>query len=134
MSEALRKDPRWKPLIANARAVHGALGECLKISDQLSDTELKSETLHFVNAMEYLVASLLGQRRRLDTPRPPENELLNKLREEIAHIAHLLESNAEIAESLNDSEAKKNLFRSMSRLNLFAMRVEQKRVRAFERA
>lgn len=126
MAEAVRKDKRWKSVVSNARAIRGALGECLKLSDQLSDGELKVEALRFIHAMEYLAALLLGERTRVGPQRPPEKELVSQLREEVAHIRQLLDDNERIAHELGDSEAKKLLFTSVNRLNQFAGMIDRK--------
>ena len=126
MAEAVRKDKRWKSVVSNARAIHGALGECLKLSDQLSDGELKAEAMHFVNAMEYLGALLLGERTRVHPQRTPEKELITRLRDEVAHIRQLLDDNDRIAHELGDSEAKRLLFTSVNKLNKFEGMIDRK--------
>ena len=127
MAEAVRKDARWKSVVANARAIHGAAGECLKLADQMSDAGLKGETMLFVNAMEHLAASLLKQRRRIGLARPSEKELVDKLREEALHIRQLLEENQQVAREIGDAEAKENLVLSIERLNRFTDAIDRKR-------
>src|SRR3954462_37593 len=127
MAEAGRKDKRWKTAVANARAIHGALNECLKLSDQITDAEIKREAMRFVNAMEYLAVSLLGERRRVSRPLPAETELINRLREEINHILELLGEIGRVAEDLNDSEAKQLLYKSIIISQEFLTVIDQKR-------
>jgi hypothetical protein len=126
MPEAVRKATRWKSVVSNARAIRGALGECLKLSDQLSDLELKREAMRFVNAMEHLSASLLGERTRLKPHPASEKELIVRLREEVAHIRQLLDENESIVLELGDSEAKELLVTSANRLNKFAGVIDRK--------
>jgi hypothetical protein len=59
MPEAVKKNAQWTPVVTNTRAIRGAIDACLKLSDQLSDPELKGEAMGFVNEMEYLAAQLL---------------------------------------------------------------------------
>ena len=126
MTDALRKDKRWQSVISNSRAIRGALGACLRLSDQLSDRELKIETMGFVNAQEYLAALLLREQTRVGPHRSPEKELVNQLRAEVAHIGQLLDENERIAHELGDSEAKKLVFASVNRLNQFAGMIDRK--------
>lgn len=126
MAVPLRNDDRWNTVVANTRAVRGALEECLKLSDELTDSELKGEAIGFINAMEYLAALLLGERTRVKQKRSTEKELLNRLREEVALIRQLLDENDHIAHQLGDSEAKKVLLTSINKLNRFAGAIERK--------
>jgi hypothetical protein len=126
MVEAARKDPRWKSVVSHARSIHGAVAECLKLSDQMSDGELKRETMTFVNAMDYLATSLMKQRRRIGLPRPSETELVNRLREETAHIRQLLEATRQTVQELDDPEAKHVVSSSMDTLKQFMAIVERK--------
>ena len=126
MVEGVRKHARWKSVVSNARAIRGAVAECLKISDQLSDVELKSAAMRFVNAMDHLAASLLGERMRVKPKASSEKELLSKLREEVEHIRQLLDENERIAQDLGDNEAKTLLFTSSDRLNQFAGVIDRK--------
>jgi hypothetical protein len=125
MAEAVRKGTRWKSVVSNARAIRGALGECVKLSDQLSDVELKREAMRFVHAMEHFATLLLGERTRVK-PQSSENDLLNRLREEVAHIRQLLDENARIANEVGDGEVKQLLFMSTDRLNQFAAVIDRK--------
>src|SRR6476659_5799976 len=104
MTETVLKNPR-KQVISNARAIRGALEECLKLADQIHDAELKAEAMAFVNSMEYLAALLLRERRRVQR-QTPQPELMAKLREEVAHIRQLVIENEQISHQLNDGEAK----------------------------
>src|SRR3954468_17407225 len=79
MPEAAKKNAQWTPVVANTRAIRGAIEACLKLSDQLSDHELKGEAMGFVNEMDYLAAQLLGERTRVKPKRSSENELLQRL-------------------------------------------------------
>jgi hypothetical protein len=127
MPQPVRKDARWNSVVANARAIRGALEHCLKLSDQLNDGELKGEAIGFVNEMEYLATKLAGESTRIRLQRSTEKELVNRLREEVAHIRQLLEENDRIAHELGDGEATKLLFTSITRLNQFARLIEEKR-------
>jgi hypothetical protein len=126
MAEAVRKDTRWKSVVSNSRAIHGALAECLRLSDQLSNVELKSETILFVNAMEYLCNSLLKQRRRFGLVRPSEHELLTKLRGETLHIRELVEASEQIANEFEDEEAKRFVAQLLVRVIRFTETIDRK--------
>jgi hypothetical protein len=126
MTEAVRKDKRWKSVVSNARAIRGALGECLKLSDQLTDVELKLEAMRFVNAIEHHTAVLLGEERRVSPRRPPEKELLARLREEVSHIRQLMNDNERIAFELGENDAKKLVAAAVTRLSGFAAVIDRK--------
>jgi len=81
----------------------------------------------FVNAMEYLAASLVKQRRRIGLARPSEKELVDKLRDEVFHIRQLLEENQQVARELDDAEAKEILLLSIERLSRFTDAIDRKR-------
>jgi hypothetical protein len=126
MGEAARKDLHRKSIVSNARSIHGALDECLKISDQMNDAELKGETMLFVNAMEHLAASLQPHRRLRGSPRLSERELLNRLREEALHIRQLIEASGEIANETRDAGALEVLMLAVARLNRFREVIDRK--------
>src|SRR3954469_18055459 len=126
MPEAAKKNAQWTPVVANTRAIRGAIDACLKLSDQLSDHELKGEAMGFVNEMDYLAAQLLGERTRVKPKRSSENELLQRLRNEVAHIRELLFENDQIAQELGDREASKLLVAAINRANKFAALIEKK--------
>lgn len=69
---------------------------------------------------------LLREQTRVGPHRSPEKELVNQLREEVAHIRHLLDENERIAHDLGDSEAKKLVFASVNRLNQFSGMIDRK--------
>ena len=120
MAEAARKHRSSKSIVSNARAIQGALEECLRISDQMHDVRLKGETMLFVNAMDHLAASLQPQRGRIGSIRPAEKELLGKLHEEVMHIRQLVEATGEVANELNDRRTTEILLQLTARLNKFA--------------
>jgi hypothetical protein len=126
MPEAVRKYTRRKSAVANARAIRGAVGECLRLSDELSDHELKGDAMRFVHAMDFLVSRLLGEERRAQRRRLAEKEVVARLRDELAHISQLLTDNERIAEDLGDTEAKKLLLESVNIFNLFTMSIDRK--------
>jgi hypothetical protein len=120
MAEAVRKDKRRKSIVSNARAIQGALEECLRLSDQMHDVRLKGETMLFVNEMDHLAASLLPHRGRVGATRPAERELVGKLWEEFMHIRQLVDAMGEIANELNDARTREILYAATARLNRFA--------------
>jgi Ni,Fe-hydrogenase III large subunit len=126
MAEALRKDTRRKSIVSNARAIHGALAECLKLADQMQDVELKSEAMLFVNAVEHLAASLLPHRRRIGSARPSARELADRLREEVLHVRQLLEAIGYAAHELDDANTRQIVASAMARLQQFAALIDRK--------
>ena len=126
MTKTPRKGAKWTSVVANARAIRGAVGECLKLSDQLHDPELKAGAIGFVNAMEFLIASLLGEETRVRQRGASEKELIKRLHEELEHIRHLLDESNRTAHDLGDSEAKRLLFTSMNRLEQFAGLIDRR--------
>lgn len=120
MAEAVRKGKHSKSIVSNARAIQGALEECLRISDQMHDVRLKGETMLFVNAMDHLAASLQPQRGRIGSIKPAEKELLSKLHEEVIHIRQLVEATGELANELNDQRTMEIHSLLTARLNEFA--------------
>jgi hypothetical protein len=83
MTKTPRKGAQWTSVVANARAIRGAVGECLKLSDQLHDPELKAGAIGFVNGMEFLIASLLGEETRVRQRGASEKELVKRLHESL---------------------------------------------------
>jgi hypothetical protein len=113
-------------VVANARAIRGAVGECLKLSDQLHDPELKAGAIGFVNGMEFIIASLLGEETRVRQRGASEKELIKRLHEELEHIRQLLAESDRTAHELGDSEAKRLLFTSKNRLEQFAGLIDRR--------
>lgn len=126
MTKTPRKGAKWTSVVANARAIRGAVGECLKLSDQLHDPEVKAGAIGFVNAMEFLIASLLGEETRFRQRGASEKELIKRLHEELDHIRKLLEESELTAHDLGDSEAKRLLFTSRNRLEQFAGLIDRR--------
>lgn len=126
MAKTPRKGAKWTSVVANARAIRGAVGECLTLSDQLHDPELKAGAIGFVNAMEFLIASLLGEETRVRRRGASEKELIKHLHEELDHIRQLLEESDRTAHDLGDSEATRLLFTSLNRLNQFAGLIDRR--------
>ena len=126
MAKTPRKGAQWTSVVANARAIRGAVGECLKLSDQLHDPELKAGAIGFVNGMEFLMASLLGEETRVRQRGASEKELIKRLHEELDHIRQLLEESDRTAHDLGDSEAKRLLFTSVNRLEQFAGLIDRR--------
>jgi hypothetical protein len=120
MANPARKDPRWKLIVVNAHAIRGALAECLRLSDEITDSGVKREAMRFIHAMEYLATAVVGNRGRFATTRAPQRELVERLREEIAHIGHLLAYNDRVFHEMGDSEATNLTVRSIEVLNQFA--------------
>ena len=113
-------------MVSNARAIRGALNECLKLSDQMTDVELKGEAIKFVNAMDYLATSLLGEQTRVKPRRATDRDLIARLREEVAHIRQLIDENGRIADELDDSEAKRLSLTSINTVNRFTGMIDRK--------
>ena len=126
MADTARKDKRWNSVVSNARAIRGALNECLKLSDQMTDVELKGEAIKFVNAMEYLATTLLGEQTRVKPRRSTERDLIARLREEVAHIRQLTDENERIAHELGDSEAKRVSSTSINTVKKFTGIIDRK--------
>lgn len=126
MTKTPRKGAQWTSVVANARAIRGAVGECLKLSDQLHDPELKAGAIGFVNGMEFLIASLLGEATRVRQRGASEKKLIKRLNEELEHIRQLLAESDRTAHELGDSEAKRLLFTSLNRLEQFAGLIDRR--------
>ncbi len=106
-------------MVVNAHAIRGALAECLRLSDEIIDSAVKREAMRFIHAMEYLATAVVGNRGRFVSTKAPQRELVERLREEIDHIGHLLAYNDRVVHEMGDSEAAKLTGQSISVLNQF---------------